>query len=120
MLRPALFLLALAVAGCDSGAVDDTSFARVQGLWERTDQVETPGTVRFGPEQAYAFAEGGATVESGLYGTLSGPEGEDRFTIRYMPDGAAFSFYDEAAVLDGDRLALRDEGGAVRRYRRVE
>ena len=123
-LRPALAVLLLAAAGCDGGAVDDSSFARLQGLWERTDQVEGGGAVRLGPGQDYAFFDGPPSaetaVETGLYGTLSGPDSDDRFTIRYMPDGEAFSFYDEAAVLDGDRLTLRGEGGAARRYRRAE
>ena len=118
-LHPALALsVFLAVAGCDSGAVNDSSFARLQGLWERTDQVQAGGAVRFGPEQAYAFIEGGAVVETGLYATVGGLDDEDVFTVRFMLE--PFSFYDEAAVLDGDRLTLRAEGGAARRYRRVE
>ena len=118
LLRPVLVLLAL--AGCDGGAVDDGSFARLQGTWERTDQASAPGSVQFGPGQDYAVFERGAPVESGLYSTLTGPGRDDAFVVRYMPDGAGAPFYDEDATLDGDRLVLRGEGGAARRYRRVE
>ena len=110
-----LALSALALSACDSGTDDDSSFARLQGTWERTDAGFTDESVRFGPGQNYTFRKGGGAVEIGLYSTLSGPGSERTFTVRYMGEGAR---PDEEAVLTDDTLVLTPSGGDARSYRR--
>lgn len=106
-------LIALVFTGCDSAGSEDLS-PLLHGTWARVDAGATGEAVRFQSDQSYEMLSDGEVVETGVFATMDGKEG-NTFGVRFFTEKGRG---DETAELIDDTLLLHPGSGEPRTYER--